>query len=290
MSFARSDYYVYVLFDAAAVPRYVGKGRRNRTVSTKKLTARNYMKNAFIADTLRVLGDIPLVKVRENMTEKEAFKIEIAMIAAIGRRGNGTGPLTNVSPGGDGLTSEGAKELAASFTPEKRRSINKAISAAHLKYSPQERRDRALKREKDRGEEERKASGRKGSYTRMANSTPEQRRQSALKASLSVTKVFWITDGIEDRRINQNDILPPGWRHGRQNICADTVKVSCVNTKWINDGKCVRRLKPQEPLPAGWVYGRKPSNASSIVAQIKSSDAESPTTAPSTLPSGIRAT
>lgn len=49
--------------------------------------------------------ELPVVKVREGLTESDAFQTEIAFISAIGRGKNG--PLVNLTDGGDGPT--GAK-------------------------------------------------------------------------------------------------------------------------------------------------------------------------------------
>jgi len=45
---------------------------------------------------------LPKLKIRENITETEAFIIEMAFIKAIGRKNLGTGPLANLTDGGEG--------------------------------------------------------------------------------------------------------------------------------------------------------------------------------------------
>ena len=49
-----------------------------------------------------MLDEIPKLRVRENLTEDEAFETEIALILAIGRADRGSGPLTNMTDGGEG--------------------------------------------------------------------------------------------------------------------------------------------------------------------------------------------
>lgn len=68
---AVNGFYVYVLFDAHAMPRYVGKGCRGRIESTVGLSKRNPLKNAFIRETMERLGEIPRVKVRDGLTEPD---------------------------------------------------------------------------------------------------------------------------------------------------------------------------------------------------------------------------
>jgi hypothetical protein len=46
-------------------------------------------------------GELPVVKIRDGLTESEAFDYEVLFIAAIGRVAHG-GPLVNFSDGGEG--------------------------------------------------------------------------------------------------------------------------------------------------------------------------------------------
>ena len=96
------DFYVYVLFDHFGIPRYIGKGRGDRWHHHEVRKSKNYPKNAFIRETMRTLGEIPKIKLREHITEREAFETEIALISAIGRLNIRTGPLTNLTDGGEG--------------------------------------------------------------------------------------------------------------------------------------------------------------------------------------------
>jgi hypothetical protein len=51
---------------------------------------------------LKKFGSLPCVIIRSDLLETEAFEIEIALIAAIGREPNG--PLVNLTAGGEGLS------------------------------------------------------------------------------------------------------------------------------------------------------------------------------------------
>jgi hypothetical protein len=96
-------FYVYVLFDWRGWPFYVGKGRGNRYRHHRKPSQlkADTPKNHAIRETLRVLGEIPSIVVAADLTEVEAYQIEISMIASIGRAPNG--PLVNATDGGHGL-------------------------------------------------------------------------------------------------------------------------------------------------------------------------------------------
>jgi hypothetical protein len=97
-----SIFYAYVLFDWLGVPRYVGKGHGNRDLSHENRSSVNWLKDQFIEQTWLMLDEIPKVKIQENLTESEAFNIEILLIKTIGRIDRGTGPLTNMTDGGEG--------------------------------------------------------------------------------------------------------------------------------------------------------------------------------------------
>ncbi len=96
-------FYVYILFRPwDGSPFYVGKGKGDRWLHHRKLKPR-FANKYFLAiiKKARKLGlEIPYLKIRDNLTEEEAFEIEAAFIAAIGR-GN-DGPLVNATDGGEG--------------------------------------------------------------------------------------------------------------------------------------------------------------------------------------------
>ncbi len=94
--------YVYVIFRPDGTPCYVGKGKGNRWAmhALGYPTTTNRHLSAIYA---QAGGDLPVVKVREDLSDSEAIKIEIALIAAIGREAHG-GPLVNFTDGGDGVT------------------------------------------------------------------------------------------------------------------------------------------------------------------------------------------
>ena len=89
-------FYVYVYFFLDGRPAYVGKGHGDRWRgghSNKQLNGA--VRNAG--------GSLPVVVVRDGLTEVEAFATEIAFIVAIGRADLGTGPLLNHTDGGQGV-------------------------------------------------------------------------------------------------------------------------------------------------------------------------------------------
>lgn len=92
-----SDFYVYIYFRLDGSPCYVGKGYRERWISHKRKSCNKHLA-AIIKNSG---GDLPVVKIRQGLTEVQANEIEVALIKAIGRKANG-GPLVNQTDGGEG--------------------------------------------------------------------------------------------------------------------------------------------------------------------------------------------
>jgi hypothetical protein len=91
-----TDFYVYVIFSRKGIPCYIGKGRGKRF----KRHARYAHNPRLRAEYKRAGGNLPSLKIREDLTEESAFEIEKAFIAAIGRGKHG--PLFNFTDGGEG--------------------------------------------------------------------------------------------------------------------------------------------------------------------------------------------
>lgn len=97
-----SDFYVYLYLD----PRngevfYVGKGRGARSTHHVRWKTRNAGMSIRLAD-LRTAALDPIISVAACANESEAFRRERELIAAFGRRDQGTGTLLNKTSGGQG--------------------------------------------------------------------------------------------------------------------------------------------------------------------------------------------
>lgn len=93
--------YVYVIFRLDGSPCYVGKGRGRRWLDHKNNTHNRYLKR-MIASARKDGRELPIIKVRDALTDDQAFEVEIALIKAIGRVKDG-GSLVNLSDGGEGV-------------------------------------------------------------------------------------------------------------------------------------------------------------------------------------------
>jgi hypothetical protein len=167
-----NKFYTYAYLREDRTPYYIGKGKRDRI----------YSKNRRVKppkDKSRIIF------LKQNLTEEEAFKHEIYMIAVFGRKDNGTGILHNMTDGGDGVsglivTEEHRKKISASLTPEQR---SERAKKGHESLTPEQRSDRAIKSQASRTPE------RRSEIARIANAslTTEQRRESAKKGHANLT-------------------------------------------------------------------------------------------------------
>lgn len=104
----RDIFYVYALTDPRKnnLPFYIGKGKGKRAYS--HLYPCSLKEVSFKNSTIKAIkneGYEPSVLIlHENLSEQEAFKKEIELIAFYGRRDTDTGILANLSNGGDGLS------------------------------------------------------------------------------------------------------------------------------------------------------------------------------------------
>jgi hypothetical protein len=126
-----SDYYIYLIYHPNGTPCYVGKGRSHRWKQHAKASS-----NQRLARIYAKYGDLPIVKVKENLTNEEAMREEVLLIASIGRENKGMGPLVNFTDGGEGASgivrsAETRAKLSASNKGRKNspESIEKTASA-----------------------------------------------------------------------------------------------------------------------------------------------------------------
>lgn len=120
--------YVYIWKDANGVPFYVGftknKGRSNPLNNGKR--------NWLCKQKLEEIGaGRVIIELRPVESTKEGTELECKLIAEIGRIQTGTGPLTNLTPGGDG---------AHARTPEHIEKLRQAmLNPNHPSRSPEAR-------------------------------------------------------------------------------------------------------------------------------------------------------
>ena len=87
----KNDYYTYAYLREDGTPYYIGKGRKGRA----------FRKNGRIVPCP---PESRILFLKRNLTEEEAFRHEIYMIAVLGRKISGTGMLYNFTDGGEGVS------------------------------------------------------------------------------------------------------------------------------------------------------------------------------------------
>ena len=110
-----NEYYTYAYLREDGTPYYIGKGKNDR------ITDKNH--KIYIPSKER------RIYLKRNLTEQDAFKHEIYMIAILGRKDLGTGILRNRTDGGDGVSGMVMSE-----------ETRKKISKANTKYTTNEER------------------------------------------------------------------------------------------------------------------------------------------------------
>lgn len=108
-------FYAYILARPNGVPFYVGKGKGRRWTYGGNAWAKR------VARKVQANGGKVNVVIFRAMSEKEAFRMEVDLIAAYGRSELGAGVLCNMTDGGEGLS-------GVVFSDETRAKISAALS------------------------------------------------------------------------------------------------------------------------------------------------------------------
>lgn len=105
-----NNYYVYLhLKQTNGEPFYVGKGKNRRAFNLKH---RNNLWNKVM-----LKYGVDIIIISDKLTEKEALDLECILIKRIGRIDLGTGPLTNLTDGGE--TNYNKSPLTRKFLSER---------------------------------------------------------------------------------------------------------------------------------------------------------------------------
>jgi hypothetical protein len=219
-------FYVYVYLDPRKLnaefqfePFYVGKGKGARLYSHLKQTGRNGKVDKIKSIRRKGLEPV-IIKYAENLSEENAYQLEVELIARIGRTCLKTGPLTNKLDGGFLGSASGERN---SFYGKHHSDETKQVLSLRAKKWREEKPDQVLKMQKKWKETVEKDSSKFATFKDKNHSDETKRKigkSNAIKQSGEKNSQFgtcWINkDGI-NKKIKKEDIsLWQGWLQGRK--------------------------------------------------------------------------
>ena len=228
-------YYTYAYLREDKTPYYIGKGKGNR------LYKRGSRVFAPPKDKSRI------IYLKQNLTEGEAFKHEIYMIAVLGRIDLGTGILHNRTDGGDGVSGyipseETRKKISVAtkgknhpmygktLSDETKRKISEKTRGKKIKPFTEEHRRKLSVASKNLSEETRK----KLSDVNRGENNPNYGKTASEETKRKMSEAH--KNPSEETRRKMSG--------------------ASKDTKWWNDG-CGNRKRMVECPGDGWKPGRK---------------------------------
>ena len=225
-------YYTYAYLREDKTPYYIGKGKGNRAY-------KKHRKGIGVPkDKSRIIF------LKQNLTEEEAFRHEIYMIAVFGRKDLGTGILHNLTDGGDGASgwvpSEETKRKQSEVKKGNTHMLGKTLSEETKRKMSDTRKGKTHSEETKRKQSEAKKgktfseeSKRKMSEAQKGKSLSEETRR-----KMSETRKGKIPSKETRRKLSE---ARKGQSKGK---------------KWWNDG-CGNCKMMLECPGDGWRLGRK---------------------------------
>lgn len=225
------NFYVYIYFDPRKKgifkysdlefeyePFYVGKGTRYRMYSHLCEKHSSYKANK-IKKLLLLNLDPIIIKFKDNLTNAESLKLEEELVNKIGRYKIGTGPLTNILPGGEctGQIDKKNNFIGKKHTEETKKRMSEARKEWYKNYPDEKKK---LKKEKElatkKANNTNKFSFKLEKHTELTKSKISiSKKGTGLGESNSQFGSFWITNGIESKK-TKNPEIPEGWYKGRK--------------------------------------------------------------------------
>jgi hypothetical protein len=191
-------YYTYAYLRENRTPYYIGKGKGGRAWSNS---------GRKIAKKPRDLNRILILK--QNLTEKEAFRHEIYMIAIFGKKASGDGILWNITDGGEGSSGR-------SLSEETKRKISKSRKGKVLNREARAKRLESMR-------------GRRGTF--FGKSHSEETRRKIAEAHMGKqasektrAKLSEVTRGERNPRAKSFIFISPG---GKEFLVTGRFKAFC---------------------------------------------------------------
>jgi hypothetical protein len=206
-------FYTYAYLRKDRTPYYIGKGKEDRAYKIHQKGISVPKNNSRI------------ILLKQNLTEEDAFKHEIYMIAVLGRKDLGTGILRNRSDGGEGpsgavKSEEYKKNKSESMRGENNYNFGKSFSKEHKRKLSEAKVGEKNPSYGKRGEESHwygKTGKNHPAYGRK-NSKEYRERQSELLKGKNLGKKWW-NDGCGNTKF-AIECPGEGWILGRGKIKA----------------------------------------------------------------------
>lgn len=180
-------FYTYAYLREDRTPYYIGKGQGRRISNRQK------------KDMKSPKDKSKIILLKQNLTEEEAFRHEIYMIAVFGRKDLGTGILRNRTNGGEGISG---------FIPteETRRKISEKNKG---KKRTEEQKQKLREAQKNQSEETRRKKAHKNNNFAKGNKID---REIVDRLTEHKIKNKWWNNGTEQKFCHE---CPCGWVSGR---------------------------------------------------------------------------
>lgn len=209
------NYYVYEYVDPRTnTPFYVGKGKKGRMFYhlTETLENTDNLRKFKYIEVLRSLNLEPIIrKIHDNLDEETAYTLEDEYIIKYGRKGiDPNGILTNYCLGQRPPVKYGkdhhnyGKPVIVAHTEETKKKISKSKKG---KTSWHKGRKKSTQTKSN-------MRGRSGAYKKSAEHK-EKIRAANIGANNPNYGTYWITNGVENKKVKNLDNLPDGWYKGR---------------------------------------------------------------------------
>ena len=225
-------YYTYAYLREDKTPYYIGKGKGNRAY-------KKHRKGIGVPkDKSRIIF------LKQNLTEEEAFRHEIYMIAVFGRKDLGTGILHNLTDGGDGASGYVFSEETKRKQSEAHKGNTTWLGKTHSEETKRKMSD--TRKGKTHSEE----TKRKQSEAKKGKTFSEESKRKMSEAQKGKSLSEETRRKMSETRKGK---IPS--KETRRKL-SEARKCQAKGRKWWNDG-CGNRKRMVECPGDGWRLGRK---------------------------------
>ena len=206
------EYYTYAYLREDKTPYYIGKGKGERAHKRNK------------GEVKPPKDQSRIIFLKQNLTEEEAFKHEMYMIAVLGRKDLGTGILRNKTDGGEGSSGAIRSEEWRRKQSEARKGENHPLYGKSPSAETRRKKSEANKGKKLSEETRRKQSeskkGENNPFYGKSHSEETRRKKSEAMKGKNKGKKCW-NDGKGNTKFSiecPGDGWVPG--RGKKKLCA----------------------------------------------------------------------